>query len=153
MTALRVQQGSMRTVTPDQTLSSFAALTPASQFSQPLQPSRPVSSGTNAAPTMGMGSSSMPLRPAQPATMPGGNMMGNGSGGAGIDWSAATRQQQPVTMNGFGATSRGFGLPPPPMSPPAQSVRQQTAFPGVNGPALPQQQQQKSGLDKYESLI
>lgn len=132
-------QTSSRAITPDQSLSSFASLTPASPWSQPLQPST---------------TTSMPLRPSQPAT--------NGSGSS-IDWSSAMNNNtaswgttQRPTMNPAPSSNRGFGLPPPPMSP--QAVGQQNSmagFPGMQPPQrqLSQQQQQKGGLDRYESLL
>lgn len=61
-----MQNQASRTVTPDHTLSSFATLTPASQWSQPLQPSTP---------------STLPLRPAQNT--------GSSASASTIDWSSA----------------------------------------------------------------
>ena len=135
MSALRpaMQNQASRTVTPDHTLSSFATLTPASQWSQPLQPSAP---------------SAMPYRPAQPLTS------NTSASSSTIDWSSAVNNnsssawsnQKPAPSSGMGS----FNIPPPPMSP--QS--------GFGGMASQQQQkqtqatgQQKTGLDKYQSLI
>jgi SCY1-like protein 2 len=128
-----MQTQASRTVTPDHTMSSFATLTPASQWSQPLQPSTP---------------STMPLRLAQ-------NTATNSSSSASnIDWSSAVsnsasawgsqKAAPPSSMN-------SFTIAPPPMSP------QATDFGGMRAPQQQQQQQQstvqKSGLDKYQSLI
>ena len=152
-----------RAITPDQTLSSFAALTPTSQYSQPLQPNR--STGSSIA-------STLPMRPQQQSSP---------SNGSSIDWSAASTNtstsswasQRPVQQsmsNGFGATSgtsgslSSFSLAPPPTSP--QTVGQfsaplQPLQPPSKGILSQQQhhqqqpatQAQKSGLDKYESLL
>ena len=167
MTALKATTNlaGSRAITPDHTLSSFAALTPSSQYSQPLQPNRPGSSSGSSAPQM---------RSAQQSAS---------SNGASIDWSAAaasnpssawTNQrplQQPLG-NSFGATTRSsgainsFSLTPPPTSP--QGVGQfgtsmqplQPPSGGGWGQPIQQQQTQKpstqaqkTGLDKYESLL
>jgi SCY1-like protein 2 len=136
MSALRpsTQNQASRTVTPDHTLSSFATLTPASQWSQPLQPSAP---------------SAMPYRPAQaPIT-------NTSMSSSTIDWSAAANNsssawssQKPAQPSGMSS----FNIPPPPMSP------QASGFGGMaSQQQKPQQQQQqsgqKTGLDKYQSLI
>lgn len=166
--ALRTaRQPSSRAITPDQTLSSFAALAPSStQYSQPLQPSQQ--------------STTMPIRPVQQqsafSNTPTTNNYTSG-GGSSIDWSAATQQrplqpQQPRT-NGFGATTtnagglNSFSIAPPPMSPqavgsfsPPPKMRPMQApvnnaavgF-GGNVQAQQTQGQQKKGLDKYESLL
>ena len=138
------QNQASRTVTPDHTLSSFATLTPASQWSQPLQPSAP-------------SSSAMPLRPAAQ------NSAANTSMSAStIDWSSAMNNsssssawssQKPATSSssssGMGMGS--FTIPPPSMSP------QGTGFGSMASQQQRQQQQQqqgqKTGLDKYQSLI
>ncbi|KAI6877483.1 kinase-like protein, partial [Hortaea werneckii] len=170
MSALRSGAQAGRTITPDQTLSSFASLTPQSAFSQPLQPTR---TGSQTSTSMG----SMPLRPAQPPPQ----SSSFNTNGTSLDWSAATaknsnwtvpkppqQQKQQTTggTNGFGATSKppgsGFGIPPPPMSP--QNVgqfgqpgggqrqgswgmgQQQTGSGGGSGGG-------GGGLDRYESLI
>lgn len=126
-----------RTVTPDHTLSSFATLTPASQWSQPLQPSA---------------ASAMPLRPAQNTTIATNN---SSSSASTIDWSAALNNknnsssawttQRPAAPS----STNSFSIAPPPMSP------QQTGYGGYGSQQQQQQQQagQKSGLDKYQSLI
>ena len=156
-----------RAITPDQTLSSFAALTPASQYSQPLQPSRSTGSSV---------SSALPMRPPQQTTS---------SNGSTVDWSPATvntstsswasqRPTQQPMSNGFGTTGANtgslssFSLSPPPTSP--QTIGQfsaptQPMQPPFKGGLSQQQQQQqgqaqatttqpqKLGLDKYESLL
>ncbi|EME49850.1 hypothetical protein DOTSEDRAFT_68593 [Dothistroma septosporum NZE10] len=146
MSSLRTQVAPQRVVTPD--MASFSALTPSSQFSQPLQPSR-TPSGTT--------STSLPVRPAQSSAQ---------GAGSSIDWSAATKSSssawstQPASKNGS-RTMSGFSLPPPPTSPPSVTPSGYN-FPGPQSSiAQPQQQQrndtggtgQKSGLDRYESLI
>ena len=178
MNALRSQGGgpAMRAITPDQTLSSFAALTPASQFSQPLMPSRAGSTGNNVNGSVSankiMSSMALPMQPAQH------NGLGVSSAGSGIDWSSATAstpvstwasqrpaQQTQVPMkngSGFGATSRpsqssglgSFTLSPPPASP--QTIGQFKAPPPPQSQQpqpQPQQGGQRSGLDRYESLL
>ncbi|KAI7225928.1 kinase-like protein [Hortaea werneckii] len=172
MNALRSGAQTGRTITPDQTLSSFASLTPQSAFSQPLQPTR---TGSQTSTSMG----SVPLRPAQPPQQ----SSSFNTNGTSLDWSAATaknsnwtvpkppQQQQRQAMggtNGFGATSKppgsGFGIPPPPMSPqnvgqfgqPGGGQRQ-----GSWGMGQSQMNNNGSaggggggeGLDRYESLI
>ena len=175
MNALRgtQQQASSRAITPDHTLSSFAALTPASQFSQPLQPNRPASSS--------VASASVPMRPSQQSN---GSSTG-GLGGASIDWSSATNttasawasqrpaaQPQQPSINGFGAAPKSgslgsFTLSPPPMSPqtvgqfgkPAMQPLQPPSGVSSGGGSAQQNaptgqpQGRKSGLDKYESLL
>ncbi|CAK4033531.1 kinase domain-containing ppk32-like [Lecanosticta acicola] len=140
-----------RAVTPD--LASFAALTPSSQFSRPLQPGR-TNSSTPSMPPTGTAQATAGL-----------------TGGASIDWSAAARSSpspwssqaptQPSSLNGLGSAPRSaFSIPPPPTSPP--SVGQAPSsynFPtlGSSTTARPQNNStssgQKSGLDKYESLL
>lgn len=137
-------QGS-RAITPDQTLSSFASLTPSSPWSQPLQPSAPSSSS----------SSNVPLRPAQTSA----------TAGPGIDWSAAANSsnnassawasQRPAastTPSSFNmSASKGFSIAPPPMSPQATG---QAQVQGGGGFGMQSSSSSgKSGLDKYESLI
>ncbi|KAK4507068.1 hypothetical protein PRZ48_000802 [Zasmidium cellare] len=147
MSSVRQQSSNQRSITPD--LAAFTALTPSSQFSQPLQPGRPTSATT----------STMPMRPAQQSHTP---------SGSSIDWSAAAKSPtswstQQSNMNGSANAPRStgsFGIPPPPTSP--QGIGQSSYnFPSLQPPgAAPAQQQQggmsgsqKSGLDKYESLI
>jgi SCY1-like protein 2 len=129
MASLQQPNPSTRAITPD--LASFASLTPSSQFSQPLQPNRPmVSQMTN-----------VPMRPAQPV------QQGSTGNGTSLNWSAASN------------ASKSFNLPPPPMSP--QGVGQQSSyqFPTMTKPMQPQQQKPPQngnfggGLDKYESLL
>jgi SCY1-like protein 2 len=130
-----MQNQASRTVTPDHTLSSFATLTPASQWSQPLQPST---------------SSSIPLRPAQNSS----------SSASTIDWSSAMSNsasawgsQKAAAPPASSTSMSSFAIAPPPMSPQAS---------GYGGMGFQQQQSQsqqqqatgqKSGLDKYQSLI
>jgi SCY1-like protein 2 len=152
--ALAAPQQMGRTVTPDQTLGGFAALTPESQYSQPLQPSLGSSSaGFNA---------SLPVRPAQqPST----------STATSIDWSTAasnsasawsaqlSKQVQSPSSNSFGAVTRpttgGFSLPPPPTSPNAigafRPPAPQQSLAGTIGSGAAQPA--KAGLDRYESLL
>ncbi|KAK1052447.1 Protein kinase domain-containing protein ppk32 [Friedmanniomyces endolithicus] len=138
-----------RTITPDQSLSSFASLTPAS-----------VSTGMSTTTT------SVPLRPAaKPNGFPalaGPVAGGGGGGGSSIDWSAASAanntaaawggQRYPQPQMGQRSGNGGFGLPPPPMSPPVTGVLRppgngQSSTPagggGVGG----------GGLSRYESLL
>ncbi|TKA80329.1 hypothetical protein B0A55_02207 [Friedmanniomyces simplex] len=149
-----------RTITPDQSLSSFATLTPASQFSQPLQPSR-VGGST------GISSASVPLRHA--ATTNGfatsAIVAGGGAGGSSIDWSAATsntasawssqrpvqppQQQRQAQQTVPRPTNGGFSLPPPPMSPPIMNALRPPG--GSGGGQKPQGA--GGGLDRYESLL
>jgi SCY1-like protein 2 len=135
MNSLRpaMQNQASRTVTPDHTLSSFATLTPASQWSQPLQPST---------------ASAMPLRPAQNTS----------SSASTIDWSSAMSNsasawgsQKTAAPPASISSMSSFTIAPPPMSP------QATGFGGMGFQQQQSQQQhatgQKSGLDKYQSLI
>jgi SCY1-like protein 2 len=130
-----IQNQASRTVTPDHTLSSFATLTPASQWSQPLQPSIP--------------STTMPLRPAQNTS----------SSASTIDWSSAMSNsasawggQKAAVPPASTSSMSSFAIAPPPMSSQAS---------GFGGMGFQQQQSQtqqqatgqKSGLDKYQSLI
>lgn len=162
------QLSSFRTITPDQSLHSFAPLQPASNttttnaFSQPLQPLQP------SQPTMST------LTPTQPANPWASSTTTAASGG--IDWSSATSSSsnvwassqpaRPSSNPTFGAGSnsttsmplrspgitnsyQGFSIAPPPAG-------RAGSFQGIQ----PQQQQRqqptssgKSGLDKYESLL
>lgn len=145
-----------RAITPDHTLSSFAALTPATQFSQPLQPNRPGTSG----------GSNLPMRHVQQSVQQSTHLNGTS-----IDWSAATasnsgsawanqRPAQQPTARSSGSVS-SFSISPPPTSP--QGIgRLATSMQPLRPPSSnvrTQQQQtqqpatQKSGLDKYESLL
>lgn len=146
---LRAQQQfqTSRAITPDQTLSSFASLTPSSPWSQPLQPSAPAASSSAVG---------MPLRPAQ-SNM--GMSMASNNQGSSIDWSAAAAGKSGSGLGASSASSfanKGFAIPPPPMSPQAtgnQQRQQQQGFQGSNWSSTGTGTGQKSGLDKYESLI
>lgn len=136
-----------RTITPDQALNSFATLSPKpnpntmnsglSSFT-PMQPTmlQPQMATTSWSPTPAQQS----FRQSQP-----GYMMPP----------PPAQNQQPVTP--FSA----FSLPPPPTSPQRSGMQTQSTgyFPAVQGgnmgqtSAANQPVQQKSGLDKYESLI
>ena len=161
MNALRSQTPVTRAITPDQTLSSFASLTPASQYSQPLQPNQRPTPSFN----MNTNPQTMPTRPANS------NPTTTSSGGTSIDWSSAAsnstsawaNQWTSQQTNGFGATSRtqsqqaSFSIPPPPMSPPAQQQSFQSMGGGgaqnTGGGGAGMVQGQKKGLDMYESLL
>lgn len=152
-------QPSTRTVTPDLN-SSFAALTPASPFNAPLQPSARQPSNSNF--------TSPPL-----------NQAPNNSSSS-INWSAATTTPSTSTWSQQRPTNGGILPPPtqrqssltiaPPPSFAAQTPVNSNAYSSFSMPAMqPQQhhqrqalqqqtQQQKantqsSGLDKYQSLI
>ncbi|KAK4543710.1 hypothetical protein LTR36_005355 [Oleoguttula mirabilis] len=178
LNALRPRQTQIgRSVTPDQqgSLAGFAALTPASLYSQPLQPGRPPASSNVTTSNNSNSNNSLPLRPAQGRQ----SSMNGPGGGASLDWSAASASaasawpgQRPAQQlppppasatNGLGSVTLArspFGLPPPPISP--QAVGQvgggSGGFPGLRPPAgqsAPSQQQQpkSGGLDRYESLL
>ena len=145
-----------RTITPDQTLSSFSTLSP--------QPN------TNA--TMNSGLSSftpmqpMTLQPQTPTTSWSSTPAQQASSRQSephymMPTPLVQTQQQPQPVTPFSA----FSLPPPPTSPQRYGTGMQTQQPsyfppvqagGTKGgqfPADNQPVQQKSGLDKYESLI
>jgi SCY1-like protein 2 len=154
-------QPATRTVTPDLN-SSFAALTPASHFNAPLQPSARQTSNPSFA--------SPPLNRAPSNTS------------SSINWSAATTTPNTPTWSQQRPTNGGI-MPPPTQRQssftiaPPPSFTQQTpvnpnAYSAFSMPAMqPQQQQQQqrqalqqqtqqqktatqsSGLDKYQSLI
>ena len=150
-----------RTITPDQSLNSFATLSPkphpnsmTSGLSS-FTPMQPTTLQPQTATTMSSWSSTIPIQPASRQSQ-----LHNPPPPA----PAPAQAQQPVTP--FSA----FSLPPPPASPQhfnAQPPQIAGYFPtvvappgGNKGPFLAaanhqpaQQQQQKSGLDKYESLI
>ncbi|KAF4978778.1 hypothetical protein FZEAL_4892 [Fusarium zealandicum] len=147
-------QASFRTVTPD--FGRFETLTPSStQFSQPLQPSQ-----------------SQPLQSTQQYTQSF-TPMSTSTSGSSVNWSAAAT----AASNPWGSAGRGmsssmasmsmnqpsrtpsFTLPPPPSSkpstpsafsvpPPASQTWGSTGATGQSSNTG-----QKSGLDKYESLI
>lgn len=135
-----------RAVTPDQTLSAFATLSPNPSTNitnsrlSPFAPMQP----TMTQPQIAIASWSatpaqQPFRESQPTySMP-----------------SPPAQSQPVTP--FSA----FSLPPPPTSPQRSGMQMQNTgyFPAIQGgnkrqvPLVNQPVQQKTGLDKYESLI
>ncbi|CAD0094308.1 unnamed protein product [Aureobasidium mustum] len=158
-------QATQRTVTPDLN-SSFAALTPASPFNAPLQPSsrQPSSSGFT----------SPPLNQSTSNTS------------SSINWSAATTTPNTSTWSSQQRPTNGGILPPPTkrtssftIAPPPSFTTQtpvsSNAYSAFSMPAMqPQQTQQRqalqqqtlqqqqqqqpkttqsSGLDKYQSLI
>lgn len=149
---LRPAQMPTRTVTPD--LAAFGTLTPASQFSQPLQPQTMAGS-------MNTASQQMAPRPSN-----------------GVDWSAAansstsawsgqtstTSRPGVITQNSTSIFSRpgvtsqnSFSLPPPPTSPqalqPGYGVPPATRQTQQQAQTWQKSQTQSSGLDKYESLL
>jgi SCY1-like protein 2 len=164
-----VLQPQSRTITPDQSLSSFATLSPASSrpttntmsngissFTpmQPMQPSMAPMQPNMMQPTPPMASGwsshiAQPMQPSQPSfSMPPPQPQHNFS-------MPPPPQPQPVTP--FSA----FSLPPPPITP-AQRPGVQTQNSGYFGGAQSSTGQaqtsmkppgQKTGLDKYESLI
>lgn len=135
-----------RTVTPDHTLSAFAALTPTSPWSQPLQPTT-----SNTSTTVGRGGA-VPL-PSQSVAA---------AAGGGIDWSAATTrltQMNSSAVGGSGVTMMapgggegggGIALTPPPPHPYGNLT---LVRPGVQSQPSRQNPSTKSGIDKYESLL
>ena len=153
-----------RTITPDQTLSSFATLSPKPNTNNtmnngglstftPMQPTtlQPQSATTSWSATIPSHQTSASLPSQLGYTVPPPPPL-------------APAQQQPVTP--FSA----FSLPPPPTTTPqhfgAHAPKTGGYFPAVQGvgnrgqfasaanhPPPPPVQQQKSGLDKYESLI
>ena len=171
MSALRAHQQQhssiSRAVTPDQPLSAFAALQPAStQFSQPLQPS--VTSTPTPGTGMGSAVGHLPMRPAAPQ-----QQQQQQQQQSSIDWSSAASQnsaaawagvrgrpaavtsqpQAQMQTNGLGFGAMGkqgsFALSPPPIQ-----QQQQRAGAGAGGDGQGQAGAgQKSGLDRYESLL
>lgn len=150
-------QKSFRTVTPD--LGRFEAMTPSStQYSQPLQPqpstfSPPPQSTFSAPPqtfTPPPSTFTQPAQPTQPAT------------GA-VNWSAAkntlSAPMSSLSMNSMTpmqpmqpSRSPSFTLPPPPGNAAAAPSPQPWGAPSSQSTGSGQTGQ-KSGLDKYESLI
>ncbi|TIA19702.1 kinase-like protein [Aureobasidium pullulans] len=154
-----------RTVTPDQSQnfnSSFAALTPASPYNAPLQPTTRQPSSLNSSFT------SPPLNPTVPS-----------NNSSSINWTAATMPPSSSTWSSQQRPTNGgilppptqrtssFTIPPPPAST-SQTPVSSNSYSAFSMPAMqPQQQQrqalqqqtqqqqaaQKSGLDKYQSLI
>ncbi len=137
-----------RTITPDQALNSFATLSP-NPNTNTVAMNSGLSSFTPMQPTMlqpQAATASWSSTSAQQAPRP--SQLGY------VMPSPAQPPQQPVTP--FSA----FSLPPPPTSPQRFGSGMQTQntgyFPAVQGgnkSAASQPVQQKSGLDKYESLI
>lgn len=151
--AVKAQQPSFRTVTPD--LNSFAALSPSStQFSQPLQPAnaqsafptppvQPASGSLNwsttaaaAAPANPWASTaSKPSYPAQSTISP--PPTSNFGGGLSTPMSSMSLNQQRPSMGNTGTSS--FSLPPPP-----GSGGGSTPLSGFSLQPPPQQQQQSN---------
>ncbi|KEQ91340.1 hypothetical protein AUEXF2481DRAFT_8592 [Aureobasidium subglaciale EXF-2481] len=149
----------LRTVTPDQSLNlnnSFAALTPASPYNAPLQPSSRQPSSLISSP-LGQAVSNTP---------------------SSINWSAAAMAPSPSTWSSQQRPTNGGALPPPSqrtssftIPPPPSSMSQAPSLKPSSAfsmsamqpqrQALQQQTQQQlqqqtsriSGLDKYQSLI
>ena len=172
-----VLQPQSRTITPDQSLSAFATLNPTSSTfprapnppnptpnglasfppmqASPMQPTPPMNAGwssTPIQPTTVSGWSSniaQPLQPSQPTfTMPPPQPHTISM--------PTPSQPQPVTP------FSNFSLPPPPTSPaqqPGMQPQQNSGYFGGNVGKIPQAPTamkppgQKTGLDKYESLI
>ena len=128
MGAVKAQQPSFRTVTPD--LTSFQPITPTTtQFSQPLQPAQKPA-----------GVASAPLTPQAPSINWGAATAPNNNNNN--LWSSPTATQQPPTST-FGSLSLGqqpqqtqnraptFSLPPPPNIGPTTSQTQQPPRPPI----------------------
>ncbi|PNS21072.1 Protein kinase domain-containing protein ppk32 [Sphaceloma murrayae] len=170
--SLRPQNTAYRSVTPDQSLNAFASLTPSNTFNAPLQPNRASSISSNSA---------MPMRPAQPqqptvdwssALSPTANIWAQNSANSSAGNSPMAARNPSAN---YGMASNSFSIAPPPKSPPiggpvygalngstvtrpmgqpmaqAMAQRQQQILQPQQ--ALQSQPQQKSGLDKYESLL
>lgn len=150
LSALRPQDSTRRTVTPDQSLSSFASLAPNNAFNQPLQPSRPGAAPRTSSATM------QPLSPRIP-TSPAAST---------IDWSTALKPSNaPASSTGNLSSPSAFGILPPPSAPRTNSSNGMSGF-NISSQAMrpqtkPQQTSQATfqapqtgnGLDKYESLL
>ncbi|KAF1984748.1 kinase-like protein [Aulographum hederae CBS 113979] len=170
-----------RTITPDHSLSTFASLQPSSSsanvaqsnYSQPLQLSRP---GTGAGLGMGMSMGTM-----SPPPLPSTNNILTPSPNPAIDWSSASKAQanpwhtSTTTSSMSSSMARpqqqqqsSFALPPPTASPYSSfGIAPPPQKPGggggmgmgmANGASIQGQQgaqggNQKQGMDKYESLI
>lgn len=151
-------QKSFRTVTPD--LGRFEAMTPSStQYSKPLQPQpstfSPPPQSTFSAPTQSTftppppSTFTQPVQPTQPTA------------GA-VNWSAAkntlSAPMSSLSMNTMTpmqpSRSPSFTLPPPPGNAAPALSPQPWGAPSSSGQSMGSGQTgQKSGLDKYESLI
>ncbi|MCJ1273558.1 hypothetical protein MMC21_001351 [Puttea exsequens] len=141
-----------RTITPDQSLNSFAALSPTSSLTRPTP--HPMANGANSFTLM------------QPTTM---NTMQASTAWPSIAPTQSFHQPRPTfTMPPPSQTQAttpfsNFSLPPPPVSPAQRgSVQGQTSNYFPSTPAgvaakppstAPSQPVQNSGLDKYQSLI
>lgn len=161
-----------RTVTPDQSLSSFAPLTPSSAFNAPLQPTPNMVQRPAMAPSVGSGYgvgqvTQQPQRTTGPAAT------------GRIDWTAASAsassKRTNLTASSYlsstpaitaGNSTEGEGMrlaSPPPSSPSLGAAAPQPTMNGYPRPPVllqplvqrPAQQQKPkgSGLDKYESLL
>ncbi|KAK3381556.1 hypothetical protein B0H63DRAFT_524265 [Podospora didyma] len=157
--AVKAQQSSFRTVTPD--LARFEALTPSTtQYSQPLQPSSSTSNVSSPiAPQTSSFSSAPSLNWGTPAT-------NTAATGISNPWSSAsTMASQPPTSS-FGNMSLGsqplrpsisssssFSLPPPPASTSSASAFSLAPPPGA-APQRPQQTTTQSfgGINSMNSL-
>ncbi|KAF2094805.1 ARM repeat-containing protein [Rhizodiscina lignyota] len=170
MPALASAQPSSRTITPDQSLGGFAALTPASSsanttsFSQSLQPSRPTMMPTTSASSFRPSMSSPPITTAQaqsPIDWSGAVGALSASSGWGTQSQSQSQSKPPQTSSMTSQFSSfsvsppptspysGFGIAPPPKKPhPATQQQPQLQQMGNSN-----MQGQKSGLDKYESLL
>ena len=148
--SLRLPQATMRTITPDQSMSAFSTGTSNTAFAQPLQPSQGVMSHTSS------------LRPS-PVTTPSTSINWSSAQTSSNAWAGSQHSipaAQPYQVsNSISTTS--FSIKPPPMNQPLQPqqlpLRNATISPlhqsqaGFQAPS--QQPSQKQGLDKYESLI
>lgn len=152
-------QPTSRTITPDQALSAYPVLGPSStssatpassSFAQPLQPGRPGTS-TSSWPSQVSPSSTGVSQPQQSTSIDWSGAIGAQSAGKWGTPMSAQASQTTAPSNGF----ENFSIAPPPTSPYQQFGIAPPPARGVASSGQQQQQQlgQKSGLDKYESLL
>lgn len=172
-----LQPAASRTITPD--LSRFDALVPSrTQFSQPLQPNTP---SYNSPPLQPQPQSSFQAPQAAPQTAINWSMAT--AKPASNPWATSTHSSPAAPMSSMAnlgssmsnlsmnqqrpamtSAKSSFSLPPPPLSPSngfqnngfqmPQQPNIQTAFGGTIGTSqAANAQSQKSGLDKWESLL
>lgn len=147
-------QPSFRSITPDQKLNSFPSLAPARQ---PSPASSAANWGTQAMPAMQPLKATQPMQPMQPSTS---------------TWGAqpiSTNSTSLASLSGMnsgvsrpahqqGSNYSAFSIPPPPSGIAPNAMRSPLGMHNTPAsfPAQPAQQPptaQKSGLDKYESLL
>ncbi|KAK2603529.1 Protein kinase domain-containing protein ppk32 [Conoideocrella luteorostrata] len=162
-------QANFRTVTPD--LARFSTLAPSStQYSQPLQPTQPAQSTNWSASSVATPSNPW-AAPSSTANYSGYSSQtpttaatGSSFNGMNHSMSSMSVGQARPSLGGNSSRNSSFSIPPPPggmssptasfgIKPPPAQAQSSWPTPATNQNSTGSTGQQKSGLDRYESLI